>query len=378
MDWTKRIARRATQIEASGIRKIFDLAATLKDPINLSIGQPDFPVPDSVKAAAVQSIQSNLNGYTPSGGISPLREKILERFEQLHGVRPEDVVVTSGVSGALTIALMALVDPGDEVLVPDPYFVSYKHLTTMCGGRPVFYNTYPDFSVKREELDRAVTPNTKVVLAMSPGNPTGVCLSPEEKQTLADFAREKNLILISDEIYELFIYGSEHEQQKSLAAYYPEGTIAIGGLSKTAAITGWRVGWATGPKVLIQEMTKLQQFTFVCAPSFAQHAAMAAFKEDLSRLVDAYQKKRDAMISGLRDAGYELNEPDGAFYLFVKTPDAYESAQAFVEAAAKNSLLLVPGNVFSERDSHFRISYAASDDKLKKGLAVLKTMRAGA
>jgi len=373
LDLKKKIATRVASIEASGIRKIFDLGATLKDPVNLSIGLPDFDVPEPVKEAAIAALRAGFNRYTPSGGIPELREKILSVHCAQHGVAPEGLgaVVTAGVSGALTLALMALVEPGDEVLIPDPYFVSYKHLTAVCGGTPVCYDTYPDFKVDPQRVAQQITPRTKLIIAMSPGNPTGELLSGETKRALAEVARAKGVILVSDEIYDLFTY---ENRTSSLGAFYPEGTLVLGGLSKTAAMTGWRIGWAIGPNVLLEQMLKIQQFTFVCAPSFAQKAALKAFEADLSSAVPAYKGKRDRMYEGLRAMGYELTRPGGAFYLFVKVPPKYASGQAFVEEAIKRNLLLVPGGVFSERDTHFRISYAAPDAKLTQALEIFKGM----
>jgi aspartate/methionine/tyrosine aminotransferase len=372
MDPTKLLAKRVTSIEASGIRKIFDLAATVKDAVNLSIGQPDFDVPELIQQSAIDAIRSGFNRYPPSAGFPELRELILSHYASLHGTRPQDCIVTSGTSGGLTLALLALVDPGDEVLVPDPYFVSYRHLTTMCGGTPVFYDTYPNFKVNAAKLEKLITPRTKAIIAMSPGNPTGACLSEREKQDLADLARAKNIVIISDEIYELFSYSGKPE--RSIGAYYPEGTLAVGGLSKTLAVTGWRLGWVTGHRDLVNELIKLQQFTFVCAPSTAQRAALNAFKLDLSSYVSSYQKKRDLLVAGLRKAGYECEEPGGAFYLFPRVPKKFKDGQSFVEAAIARRLLLVPGNVFSTRDTHFRISYAASDKTLAEALTIFQEL----
>jgi len=366
------LADRVTAIEASGIRKIFDLAASVKDAVNLSIGQPDFDVPDPIKEAAIDAIRAGFNRYTPSAGIPELRALVLDHAQQIHSVRPEDCIVTSGTSGGLTLAFLALLNPGDEVLIPDPYFVSYKHLATMCGARAVLYNTYPHFRVTAAEIERRITPRCKAIVAMSPGNPTGACLNDGEKQDLADLARARGLILISDEIYELFSYSGKTE--RSLGVYYPEGTLAVGGLSKTLAMTGWRLGWVTGPKFLTEEMLKLQQFTFVSANSSAQRAALGAFKLDLSPYVADYKKKRDRMLSGLRAAGYICEEPGGAFYLFPRVPERYKCGQEFVEAAVAHRLLLVPGHVFSASDKHFRISYAASDRTLEEALKIFQDM----
>ena len=372
MNYKSLLAQRVTSIEASGIRKIFDLAATIKDAINLSIGQPDFDVPPPIKAAAINAIQEGFNRYPPSAGWPELRQLVLDHYQDLHGVRMEDSLITCGTSGGLTLAMLALVNPGDEILVPDPYFVCYKHLVTMCGGVPVFYDTYPDFKLDVSRIEALVTPRTKAILAMSPGNPTGACLSSKQKSDLAQLARSKNLIVISDEIYELFTYGAAAE--RSLGAYYPEGTLCVGGLSKTLAMTGWRLGWVTGAHELIEELIKVQQFTFVCAPSTAQKAALGAFKVDLSDKVASYRKKRDFLLNGLRKAGYECEEPGGAFYLFPRVPARYGNGQRFVEEAIQRKMLLVPGNVFSTRDTHFRISYACSDEMLGRGLKVFEEM----
>ena len=207
---------------------------------------------------------------------------------------------------------------------------------------------------------------------MSPGNPTGACIAERDKQDLADLARARGLVVISDEIYELFSYSGKPE--RSLGACYPEGTLVVGGLSKTVAITGWRLGWVTGPKFLIEELTKLQQFTFVCANSAAQRAALGAFKLDLSPYVSAYKKKRDFLLGALRAAKYECEEPGGAFYLFPRVPAKYANGQAFIEAAIAKKLLLVPGHVFSTRDTHFRISYAASDATLQQAAEIFKQL----
>lgn len=374
MNYQHFLAQRVAGLEASGIRRIFDLAASIPDAINLSIGQPDFDVPDPIKDACINAIRGGFNRYPPSAGFPELRALVLDHFAHLHGVRPESSIITSGTSGGLTLALLALINPGDEVLVPDPFFVSYKHLTAMCGGTAVYYDTYPDFGLDASRLEALITPRTKAILAMSPANPTGACLSHKQKSDLADLARAKNLVLISDEIYELFSYANSTERTRSLGAYYPEGTLAVGGLSKTLAMTGWRVGWVTGPAELIDNLIKLQQFTFVCAPSAAQRAALGAFGIDLSEKVAQYRRKRDVLVTGLRAAGYEVAEPGGAFYLFPRVPGKFASGQAYVEEAIARRLLLVPGNVFSTRDTHFRISYAASDVILAQGLKVMREM----
>jgi aspartate aminotransferase/aminotransferase len=371
MDYTTHLAERVTLIEASGIRKIFDMAATIKDAIDLSIGQPDFEVPEPVRKAAIEAIDGPYNRYPPSVGWPDLRNAVLDRYQRVHGVRPDDVIITCGTSGGLTLGLLGLVNPGDEVLIPDPFFVSYKHLTTMCGGKGVFYNTYPHFSPDVAEIEKLISPRTKVIMLMSPGNPTGGVWTDKQKRDLADLARAKNVIVLSDEVYDLFVYG---EPQRSMVAHYKEGTLSVGGFSKTLSIPGWRLGWIAGPKELIQQMTKLQQFTFVAAPNPIQRAVMKGFDVDLSGHVTAYRKKRDFLVQGLRQAGYECEEPGGAFYVFPRVPAKYKNAQEFAETAITKRMLLVPGNSFSQRDTHFRISYGATDKVLAEAMEVFKAL----
>lgn len=362
------LSARARLIDASGIRKVFDLAAKMKDPINLSIGQPDFDVPLPIQEAACQAIREGKNKYTPTQGIAPLLEAIRSDLSTEFGWPKNDergLLVTSGVSGGLMLAMMSLLDPGDEAIFLDPYFVMYKHLVHLVGGVCKMVEIYPDFRLPVAKIEAAITPKTKFVLLNSPSNPTGAVFTEEELKALADVARRHNVLIISDEIYNLFCYDPYH----SMARYY-EHVLLLRGFSKTYAMTGWRMGYAAGPAALIQEMTKLQQYTFVCAPSLAQVAAMTALKTDMSAFVTAYKKKHDRIVNGLQSLGYEVPDSGGSFYLFPRVPAKYPHAAAFVEAAIAKGLLIIPGNVFSERDTHFRISYAADDRTIERGLEV--------
>jgi aspartate/methionine/tyrosine aminotransferase len=354
------ISNRAQSMDASGIRKVFDLAAKLKDPLNLSIGQPDFDVPDRAKDAIIHAVQVGRNRYTPSPGIPALCAAVRERCEEQYGFEPEDVMITSGTSGGLTLALLATVDPGDEVLAPDPYFVSYKQLVLMCGARPVFYDTYPDFRLRREELEKACTDRVKVLMLNSPSNPTGAVMSEEDVETACDFARERGLVVISDEIYDSFWYATK---PVSPARFY-ENVITLNGWSKSHAMTGWRIGWAAGSSEIVNQMVKLQQFTYVCAPAPVQHAALKALDVDMEPVRLAYERKRDLACGILRE-GMKLTEPEGAFYVFPEAPG--RSGMAFVKSAIENNVLVIPGSVFSERDTHFRLSFAAPDEVIEDG-----------
>jgi len=361
------IARRMSLIDSSGIRKVFDLARTMKDPVNLSIGQPDFDVPEAVKQAAIESIKAGRNRYTVTQGIPELHASVRQLIKAGRGIEPEDVLITSGVSGGLVLAFLALVDDGDEVLIPDPYFVMYKHLANLTGGRPRFIDTYPDFKLRKEALRAAITPRTKMLVINSPCNPTGVTYSREELEGVAEVAREHDLLVLSDEIYDCFCYRPEYP---SMASLYPK-TLLMGGFSKSHAMTGWRLGYAAGPGEIIREMTKLQQYSFVCAPSFAQYAGVTALAAGIGNARDEYRAKRDMIYNGLKD-DFDVQKPDGAFYIFPKTP--WGTDQEFVEEAIKNNVLVIPGSVFSERATHFRISYAATDDTLKRGIDILNRL----
>ncbi len=358
------LAERTRQIEVSGIRKVFDLGKSLKDPINLSIGQPHFAVPEPIRDAAKAAIDAGHNGYTVTQGLAEFREKIKTDLSKRLPGQDREVIITSGTSGGLLLALLAVVNPGDEVIVPDPYFVAYPHLVTLAGGTTVYVDTYPDFQLDPAKVESAITPRTKVILLCSPANPTGTVASREVKRQLAEIARRRNVLLLSDEIYNAFHY----DAPASSPAEDDPDTLVIEGFGKTYGMTGWRLGYAHGPKAIVDEMMKLQQFTYVCAPSVVQHAGMAAMDFDVSGIVADYKRKRDRLCAGLRER-FEFDVPGGAFYLFAKAP--WGTGTEFVKEAIRQSLLIIPGGVFSRRDTHFRISYAAADETLDRGIEVL-------
>lgn len=362
------LAGRTAAFDASGIRRVFDLAASLSDPINLSIGQPDFDVPDSVKQACCQAIQQGKNGYSQTQGIGPLREQLQAQIDERFGHDDRKVLITSGTSGGLLLSMLAMVDPGDEVIYFDPFFVMYPALIRMAGGIPVAVGTYPDFQIDPEKLKDAVTSKTKLILLNSPANPTGVVASPQRVTAVAEIARRNHIALISDEIYSQFVYDGD----LATPADANPDTLVIDGFSKSHAMTGWRVGWAHGPAAVIEAMAKLQQYSFVCAPQPAQWAALEALRVDLGGHRDQYRQKRDRIVAGLKDH-YDLVEPGGAFYLFPAVPNGQKDTE-FVARAIENNLLIIPGSVFSQRHSHFRISYAASDETIDRGIQVLQQL----
>jgi aspartate aminotransferase len=363
------IAERMANFDSSGIRKVFDLAASMKDPINLSIGQPDFDVPEAVKESAIAAIRAGKNGYAMTQGMPVLREKLQAQVDAQYRHADRRVMITSGTSGGLVLALMALVNPGDEVIVFDPYFVVYEPLVAVVGGRPVLVDTYPDFRIDMDRVRAAITPRTKAILFNSPANPTGVVAGAEETRELALLAHERNILLVSDEIYREFCYDGPFRSP----AYDNPHTLVVDGFSKTYAMTGWRLGFVHGPAEIVNELTKLQQYTFVCAPQPFQWAGAAALDVDMSPHIAAYRAKRDKIVQGLAGR-YEVVRPGGAFYVFPRVPKGAGSASELALRAVERGLLIIPGHVFSRRDTHFRISYAADDRTIERGVEVLRRL----
>jgi aspartate aminotransferase/aminotransferase len=358
------IADRMRLLDASGIRKVFDLAAKLKDPINLSIGQPDFDVPEPVKAAAIRAVRDGKNRYTPTQGIPELRLRIAADLVREFGRPDPAVLITSGVSGGLNLLAMVLINPGDEVIIPDPYFVMYKHLVNLAGGKPVFVDTYPDFRLRPERVEAAITPRTRLLLLNSPANPTGAIASEADVKAVVEICRRRNVQAVSDEIYDRFCFDAPYAS----AAKFDPDVLLLRGFSKTYAMTGWRLGYAAGPKPIIEAMTVLQQYSFVCAPAPVQYAGLAALDVDVQSRIDEFRRKRDLMRSRL-SKHFRIAGGQGAFYLFPEAPGG--SGRAFCEAAVARNVLVIPGGVFSERDTHFRISYAADPACLERGADAL-------
>jgi aspartate/methionine/tyrosine aminotransferase len=362
------LADRTRLFDASGIRKVFDLGAKLKNPINLSIGQPDFDVPEPVRRAAIDAIESRKNGYAVTQGIAELREKLHARVKAEYRHSDRELFVTSGTSGGLMLALMVLLNPGDEVIIFDPYFVMYDALVKVVGGKVVLIDTYPDFKIDLNRVADAVTPRTKIILFNSPANPTGAVADEAVIRGLAQIAAERNVVLLSDEIYRAFCYDQPFV---SPASFNPQ-TLVIDGFSKTYGMPGWRLGFAHGPAAIIHEMIKLQQYSFVCAPHPFQWAGVAALDVNMSSEINSYRRKRDLIVAGLAD-DYELVAPGGAFYAFPKLP--WGAGMEFVARAIEDhQLLIIPGSVFSAHDTHFRLSYAAPDDVIQRGIDALRKL----
>ena len=374
-DFKDLISDKARGIDVSGIRRVFELGAKLPDPVNLSIGQPDFPVAEALKNAAIEAIRADLNGYTLTQGLPELREAIGRHLAGDVGwTTPSDdlgLLVTSGTSGALLLACFALLNSSDEVIVPDPYFVIYPAHVSLAGATPVFCDTYPDFRVTAKRLEPLITDRTKMVLLNSPSNPSGVVLTNRELEDLVRLCEARGVLIVSDEIYDEFTYPDAREDGLCPSpARFTKRLLLIRGFGKTYGCTGWRMGYAAGPRAVIDQMAKLQQYTFVCAPSMAQAGLIGAYDVDMSPYVEAYARRRQMVEEALAPVT-ELVHPGGAFYAFPRVSPPWPSATAFVEQAIERNCLLIPGSVFSCRDTHVRLSYAVDEAKLAEGLEIL-------
>jgi aspartate aminotransferase/aminotransferase len=362
------VARRAGAFDSSGIRKVFDLAATLDDPINLSIGQPDFAMPDAARAAAKAAIDAGRNGYTPTQGIPALRDRLEDRTRRETGQPHRRLCVTSGSSGALVLTLMAILDPGDEVIVFEPAFVMYRPLVEFLGGRAVAIDTAPSFRIDVDRVAATITPRTRAILLNTPANPTGHVAAADVVRDLARLAESRGVTLVSDELYRSYCYDAPFHSP----ALHSERVVVIDGFSKSHAMTGWRVGWVHGPADIVNACTMLQQYTFVCAPQVGQWAALAALDAPMDMPLAECRRKRDKLMAGLRGR-YRFEQPGGAFYLYPEAPGG--SGRAFAErAVAAEKLLVVPGSVFGAADTHFRIAYTVDERTLDRGIAALQRL----
>jgi aspartate/methionine/tyrosine aminotransferase len=359
------VSRRASAFDSSGIRKAFDLAARLDDPINLAIGQPDFAMPVAACEAAKAAIDAGKSGYTQTQGIPQLRERLEGAVRDELGQPGRKLCVTSGSSGALVLVLMAMIDPGDEVILFEPAFVMYRPLVEFLGGTCVIVDTSPSFSIDVERVAAAITPRTKAILLNTPSNPTGFVAPLETVRDLARLAEQTGVTLISDELYRSYCYDEPFHSP----AAHSDAIVVIDGFSKSHAMTGWRVGWVHGPAEIIDACTMLQQYTFVCAPQIGQWGAIAAIDAPMDVPLSECKRKRDKLMAGI--AGhYSFVKPGGAFYLYPEAPGG--SGKRFAEIAAEQEkLIVVPGSVFGAADTHFRIAYTVTDRTLDRGIAAL-------
>jgi len=356
------------KIDTSGIRKIFEAAGS--DTINLGLGQPDFDTPEHIKAAAIKAINEGFTGYTIGSGIPELREALSLKFKEENGfsVSPQEIIVTSGASEALAIALAALLNPGDEVLISNPGFVSYNALTEILNGRAVSVPLAEDLTMKPEAVLEKITPKTRAIVLNSPSNPTGAVSSRVDIKALTEIAEDHNITILSDEVYEYFIYEGEHVSPAS----YSDNVITVNATSKSYAMTGWRLGYVAARAEYIGQMLKVHQYIQACANSVAQKAAYAAVtgpKDSVNAMKEEFRKRRDVLVKGLNELGMECALPKGAFYAFPKVSDSAQVASKLIS----NGVIVVPGTAFgSEGDGYIRISYAASMKDIEKALNIME------
>lgn len=374
------LADKVVDIKPSGIRKFFDIVSEMKDAISLGVGEPDFDTPWHIRDEGIYSLEKGRTFYTSNSGLKELKQEICHYIKRKQGVEYDfgkEVLVTVGGSEAIDIGLRAVINPGEEVLIPQPSYVSYEPCAILAGAKPVIINLKAEneFRLTAAQLREAITDKTKVLILPFPNNPTGAIMEKKDLEEIAEVILEHDLIVMSDEIYAELTYGREHVSIVSLPGM-KERTIYINGFSKAYAMTGWRLGYACGPANIIEQMTKIHQFAIMCAPTTSQYAAVEALKNgdgDVAEMREAYNQRRRFLMNAFQEMGLECFEPFGAFYVFPciqefgMTSDAF--ATRFLE---EEKVAVVPGTAFGECGEGFlRISYAYSIDNLKLAIGRL-------
>ncbi|MBU6334209.1 MAG: aminotransferase class I/II-fold pyridoxal phosphate-dependent enzyme [Chloroflexi bacterium] len=372
-----RIATRMERVPASGIRRFFDIAAQMPDVISLGIGEPDFVTPDPIRAAGIRSIEDGHTAYTSNSGMASLRMALAGHLTRLYGVgydADDELLITVGVSEALQNVMLALIDPGDEVIVPEPCFVAYQACVIFAGGVPVpVATTAADgFAVPLAALEAAITPRTRAIMIGYPNNPTGAVMERAALQQLVDLAARHDLLVISDEIYDRLVYGVTHTCVAALAGAR-ERTVLLGGFSKAYAMTGWRLGWLAAPADIVAATRKIHQYAIMSAPTPAQYAGLAALEDGedaVQQMVAEYDRRRRVVVNGLNQIGLPTVEPRGAFYAFPRVDQLGLASEAFAEQLLHaQHVAVIPGDVFGPSGAgHVRVCYAASLDRLEAAL----------
>jgi len=371
------LSQKVQAIKPSGIRKFFDIAATMQDVISLGVGEPDFPTPEVIREAGIRSIVEKGTRYTSNSGLLELRQAISRYLASRFRVEynPENqILITVGGSEAVDLALRALINPGDEVLVPEPTYVSYGPMTIMAGGVPVPVPTYEkdDFRLTAEAIKPLITDKTKAIVFCYPNNPTGAVMEKEDLVAIAEVLRQHRIVIISDEIYAELVYGIEHTSIAALPGMY-ERTVLVSGFSKAFSMTGWRLGYACGPAEIIGAMRKIHQYGIMSAPTTAQWAAIEALEKGLpavEKMRGEYDRRRQFIVQGFRALGLSCFEPKGAFYCFPRISDLGMSSEDFCTALLEaEKVAVVPGSAFGDSGEGFvRVSYAYSLEEIKEAL----------
>lgn len=371
------LSQTITNIKPSGIRKFFDIVAEMKDAISLGVGEPDFDTPWHIREEGIYALEKGRTFYTSNAGLMELRTEICNYLQRKIGVSylpAKEVIVTVGGSEAIDIALRAMLDPEDEVIIPQPSYVSYLPCTVLAGGKPVIVELEAKdrFKLTKESLLKAITPKTKVLILPFPNNPTGAIMNREELEQIAKIVIDNDIFVISDEIYSELTYNGNHVSIASIEGM-KERTIVINGFSKAYAMTGWRLGYAVGPAIIIEQMTKIHQFAIMCAPTNSQFAAVEALKngdDDVARMVESYNQRRRYLLHTFNKIGMECFEPEGAFYVFPSIKRFGMTSEEFATRLLnEQKVAVVPGTAFGDCGEGFlRVSYAYSLDNLKVAL----------
>ena len=377
IDYSQVLTKTVQEIKPSGIRKFFDIASEMEDVISLSIGEPDFKTPWSIRKTAIHTLEKGRTWYSANSGMSELRVGIcnyLKRRFQLTYDPANEILVTVGGSEAIDMGIRAMVSTGDEVLIPEPCFVCYAPIVTMSGGIPISIPTKAEnaFRLTAAELKEKITPKTKLLILPFPNNPTGAVMRRNHLEALAAVLRETNIMVLSDEIYAELTYNGHHVSIAELDGM-AERTVVINGFSKTYAMTGWRLGYAAGPAPVIKQMTKLHQFAIMCAPTTSQYAAIEAVNhcdDDVQEMTEQYDERRRLIVESLNRMGLTCFEPEGAFYVFPSIQKTGLSSEEFCQQLLQTQhVAVVPGNAFGESGEGFvRISYAASLENIIEAL----------
>lgn len=378
MDYSKVLNPAVCEIKPSGIRKFFDIAATMNDVISLGVGEPDFETPWKIRKAGISSLERGKTKYTSNSGLIALRKEISNYLYRKCNVsyEPEsEILISVGGSEAIDAAIRAVVSAKDEVIIPEPSYVCYEPITTLAGGVPVVIETKAedDFKLAKKQLLSAITDKTKALILPYPCNPTGAIMEKEDLEEIASVLRDKNILVISDEIYaELTFGGKKHVSIASIEGM-KDKTVIVNGFSKTFSMTGWRLGYAAGPKEIIKQMTKIHQFAIMCAPTTSQYAAVEALKnceEDVLSMLKEYDRRRKLMVSTFNEIGLTCREPKGAFYAFPSISSSGLSSDEFCERLLKEKhVALVPGTAFGKGGEGFiRASYCYSPEHIIEAL----------
>ncbi|MBA4379616.1 MAG: aromatic amino acid aminotransferase [Anaerolinea sp.] len=372
------LSKRVAGLKPSGIRKFFDIAATMKDVISLGIGEPDFITPKPIMDAGRRALDAGETHYTSNAGKLELRQALTDHLLKLYGVKYDpasEVIITVGVSEALYLTMTALLDPGDEVIIPTPCFVSYQAEVILAGGVPVEIPSRleDNFQLDPARVRAAITPRTKVIFVGYPSNPTGAVATRETLSQVAKIAEERNLILVSDEIYDRLVYDFQHVCVPALGESIQKRTVLLGGFSKDYAMTGWRIGYAAGPADIIKGMVRIHQYTIMSAPTIAQEAAIEALtngEQYVQEMVAEYDRRRRLIVSGLNRLGLTTFEPRGAFYAFPKITASGMDDETFAEKLLREEhVAVVPGNAFGPGgDGFVRCCYATAYEKIEEAL----------